>query len=174
MFLSSIQAMFSRTILVGASLLSCVLAQTSANLVGTPTPTAASVYIETTVPTGTPIAGNYTGLLRPQVHYSPPINFMNDPNGMFVDDNGTWHLYYQCKLDTIARILLVLMYTDDATGTVAGNQHWGHATSQDLYHWINQPIALFPPNNFTYVFSGSAVVDVNNTSGFFPNQKNGV
>jgi hypothetical protein len=67
-----------------------------------------------------------------------------------------------------------LTLLDDATGLVAGNQHWGHATSQDLYHWTNQPIALFPPNNFTYVFSGSAVVDVNNTSGFFPNQTNGV
>jgi len=83
---------------------------------------------------------------------------MNDPNGMFVDDNGTWHLYYQYN----------------PTRDVAGNQHWGHATSQDLYHWVNQPIALFPPNNYTYVFSGSAVVDVNNTSGFFPNQTNGV
>ena len=63
---------------------------------------------------------------------------------------------------------------DNPTGIVAGNQHWGHATSQDLYHWVNQPIALFPPNNLTFVFSGSAVIDVNNTSGFFPNQDNGV
>src|ERR1700761_1746490 len=63
---------------------------------------------------------------------------------------------------------------DNPTGTVAGDQHWGHATSQDLYHWLNQPIALFPPDNETFVFSGSAIVDVNNTSGFFPNQNNGV
>ena len=48
------------------------------------------------VPTGTPVPGNYNGPLRPQVHYSPPQYFMNDPNGMFVDANGTWHLYYQC------------------------------------------------------------------------------
>ena len=48
------------------------------------------------VPHGTPIAGNYTGQYRPQIHYSPPVNFMNDPNGLFRDDNGTWHLYYQC------------------------------------------------------------------------------
>jgi beta-fructofuranosidase len=136
--------MIYSTVLFGASLLACAFAQTS-------------TYVEPTVPTGTPIAGNYTGALRPQIHYSPPTNFMNDPNGMFYLD-GTWHLYYQY----------------DATGLVAGNQHWGHATSQDLYHWTNQPIALFPPNNFTYVFSGSAVVDVNNTSGFFPNQTNGV
>jgi beta-fructofuranosidase len=57
---------------------------------------------------------------------------------------------------------------------VAGNQHWGHATSKDLYHWTNQPIAIFPPDNESQVFSGSAVVDVNNTSGFFPDQDNGV
>lgn len=63
---------------------------------------------------------------------------------------------------------------DNPTATVAGNQHWGHATSRDLYHWENQPIALFPPNDYTYVYSGSAVVDVNNTSGFFPNSTTGV
>lgn len=45
----------------------------------------------------TPFPGNYTGQYRPQVHYSPPQNFMNDPNGCFRDDGGTWHLYYQCK-----------------------------------------------------------------------------
>lgn len=83
---------------------------------------------------------------------------MNDPNGMFLDANGTWHLYYQYN----------------PTSAVAGNQHWGHATSTDLYHWENQQIALFPPEETTYVFSGSAVVDVNNTSGFFPDQDNGV
>ncbi|KAE9986614.1 hypothetical protein EG328_005223 [Venturia inaequalis] len=134
-------------LLSGASLLISVL-----NVVATPT------YVESMVPTGTPIPGNYSGSLRPQIHFSPPQNFMNDPNGMFVDSDGVWHLYYQY----------------DATALVAGNQHWGHATSKDLYHWVNQPIALFPPNNYTYIFSGSAVVDVNNTSGFFPNQTNGV
>ena len=117
-----------------------------------------STYVNPAVPTGTPIPGNYSGDLRPQVHFSPPQHFMNDPNGMFVDANGTWHLYYQYN----------------PTGDVAGNQHWGHATSQDLYHWENQQIALFPPEELVYVFSGSAVVDVNNTSGFFPDQDNGV
>ena len=57
---------------------------------------------------------------------------------------------------------------------VAGNQHWGHATSPDLYHWTNQPIALFPPDNTSGIFSGSAVIDTNNTSGFFSNQQDGV
>lgn len=120
--------------------------------------TAVTTYINPSVPTGTPVPGIYTGALRPQVHYSPPKGFMNDPNGMFVDADGVWHLYYQYN----------------PTGTTAGNQHWGHATSTDLYHWINQPIALFPPEERVYVFSGSAVVDAGNTSGFFPNQTNGV
>ncbi|EMT67142.1 Invertase 2 [Fusarium odoratissimum] len=110
------------------------------------------------VPTGTPITGDYNGTYRPQIHFSPPQHFMNDPNGMFRDADGLWHLYYQYN----------------PTDVVAGNQHWGHATSKDLYHWVNQPIALFPPEKDTYVFSGSAVVDVNNTSGFFPDQDNGV
>ncbi|RBQ79535.1 hypothetical protein FVER53590_11933 [Fusarium verticillioides] len=110
------------------------------------------------VPTGKPITGDYNGAYRPQIHFSPPQHFMNDPNGMFRDADGLWHLYYQYN----------------PTDVVAGNQHWGHATSKDLYHWVNQPIALFPPEKDTYVFSGSAVVDVNNTSGFFPDQDNGV
>lgn len=57
---------------------------------------------------------------------------------------------------------------------MAGNQHWGHATSKDLYHWENQPIAIYPGAEGEGIFSGSAVVDVNNTSGFFPNQTDGV
>ena len=53
-----------------------------------------STYVNPAVPTGTPVPGNYTGPLRPQVHYSPPAGFMNDPNGMFYL-NGVFHLYYQ-------------------------------------------------------------------------------
>jgi beta-fructofuranosidase len=158
--------MICRVLFLGASLLTSTWAQSSGA-------TATSTYVEPTVPTGTPIPGDYTGALRPQIHYSPPINFMNDPNGMFYLD-GLWHLYYQCKLHVLSNLIQTLTLSDDATGTVAGNQHWGAASSPDLYHWTNEPIALFPPNNFTFVFSGSAVVDVNNTSGFFPNQTNGV
>ena len=64
--------------------------------------------------------------------------------------------------------------TDNPTDIVAGNQHWGHATSRDLYHWETQPIAIYPGAEGEGIFSGSSVIDVNNTSGFFPNQKNGV
>ncbi|WWD22557.1 hypothetical protein CI109_107050 [Kwoniella shandongensis] len=132
--------------ILGLALMRGVPAQSSS------TSTAAAV------PTGTPISGDYTGAYRPRVHYTPPKGFMNDPNGLFLDPNGTWHLYYQYN----------------PTDVVAGNQHWGHATSPDLYRWTNQPIALFPPNATSGVFSGSAVLDPNNTSGFFPNQTDGV
>jgi hypothetical protein len=70
-----------------------VVAAFAANALGA-TPT--SKYVEPNVPTGTPVPGNYTGKYRPQVHFSPPQDFMNDPNGMFIDSNGTYHLYYQC------------------------------------------------------------------------------
>ncbi|KAF1977937.1 hypothetical protein BU23DRAFT_276512 [Bimuria novae-zelandiae CBS 107.79] len=134
----------------------------SPSTVSSNTSTAASgtssAYSQSDVPTGTPLPGNYAGPLRPQVHFSPPVGFMNDPNGMFVDQDGLYHLYYQYN----------------PTDTVAGNQHWGHATSHDLYNWTNQPIAIFPGGPGEGIFSGSAVIDVNNTSGFFPNQTNGV
>jgi sucrose-6-phosphate hydrolase SacC (GH32 family) len=52
---------------------------------------------------------------------------------------------------------------DDATGLISGNQHWGHATLKDYYHWENQMIAIFPDNPDQAIFSGSAVVDVNHT-----------
>ena len=58
--------------------------------------------------------------------------------------------------------------------SIAGNQSWGHSISPDLYHWKNEPIALFPINSSSYIFTGSIVVDPNNTSGFFPDQNNGV
>lgn len=127
------------------------------NTTSTPS-TSLSTYINPNVPTGVPVIGDYDGRYRPQIHFSPPKDFMNDPNGMFRDAEGVWHLYYQYN----------------PTGVAAGNQHWGHATSKDLYHWVNQPIALFPPKKNQYIFSGSAVTDPNNTSGFFPHQKNGV
>ncbi|KIW11609.1 hypothetical protein PV08_10911 [Exophiala spinifera] len=99
------------------------------------------------------------GSLRPQLHFSAPRGFINDPNGLFFDETeGTWHLYYQYN----------------PTDTVAGNQHWGHATSHDLYVWDHQPIALSPASDAEGIFSGSVVLDPDNTSGFFPDQKNGV
>ncbi|WP_020597308.1 glycoside hydrolase family 32 protein [Spirosoma panaciterrae] len=85
---------------------------------------------------------------RPQFHFSPKAHWINDPNGM-VFYKGTYHLFYQ-------------YYPD---GTVWGPMHWGHATSKDMVHWQEQPIALYP-DSLGYIFSGSAVADVHNTSGF--------
>ncbi|MCH1518708.1 MAG: glycoside hydrolase family 32 protein [Flavobacteriaceae bacterium] len=85
---------------------------------------------------------------RPSFHFTPKNNWMNDPNGMFFF-NDTYHLYFQ-------------HYPE---GNVWGPMHWGHATSKNLVDWEEQPIALYP-DEMGYIFSGSAIVDSNNTSGF--------
>jgi fructan beta-fructosidase len=89
----------------------------------------------------------YKEPFRPQFHFSPEKKWMNDPNGM-VFYKGIYHLFYQ-------------YYPDDI---VWGPMHWGHATSTDLIHWAHKKIALFP-DKLGMIFSGSAVVDLNNTSG---------
>ncbi|WP_324678345.1 glycoside hydrolase family 32 protein [Hymenobacter sp. GOD-10R] len=88
---------------------------------------------------------------RPAYHFSPAAHWMNDPNGM-VFYQGTYHLFFQ--------------YYPGAM--VWGPMHWGHATSTDLVKWQEQPIALYP-DSLGYIFSGSAVVDSKNTSGFGKN-----
>ena len=65
----------------------------------TPSATPSPIFVNSKAPTGTPVAGDYNGRYRPQVHFSPPKHFMNDPNGMFKDANDTWHLYYQVSCD---------------------------------------------------------------------------
>ncbi|GAB5398956.1 MAG: glycoside hydrolase family 32 protein [Aureisphaera sp.] len=91
---------------------------------------------------------SYKEKFRPQFHFSPPQKWMNDPNGLVYHD-GTYHLFYQ-------------YYPEDI---VWGPMHWGHAVSPDMIKWENKPIALFPDEH-GLIFSGSAVVDTNNTSGF--------
>jgi len=87
-------------------------------------------------------------MYRPNIHFTPAKNWMNDPNGMFYLD-GKFHLYFQ----------------HNPNDNVWGPMHWGHAISKDGLQWEQQPIALYPDENGT-IFSGSAVVDHQNTSGF--------
>ncbi len=85
---------------------------------------------------------------RPTYHHTPVRGWMNDPNGMFYQD-GIWHLYYQYN----------------PYGSLWGNMHWGHSTSTDLIHWQHQPVAL-APDVWGTMFSGSCIVDHQNTTGF--------
>lgn len=101
----------------------------------------------------TSVENAYSEKYRPQFHFSPDSAWMNDPNGMVYYD-GEYHLFYQYYPDS----------------TVWGPMHWGHAISTDLVHWEHLPIALYPDQK-GYIFSGSAVVDWNNTSGFGTTEK---
>ncbi|GGI28717.1 glycoside hydrolase family 32 protein [Pedobacter mendelii] len=88
---------------------------------------------------------------RPKFHFSPKAHWMNDPNGM-IYHNGVYHLFYQ--------------YYPNSTKW--GPMHWGHATSKDLFQWQEKSIALYP-DSLGMIFSGSAVLDENNTAGFGKN-----
>lgn len=98
-------------------------------------------------------AATYQELHRPQFHFTPEKNWMNDPNGMVYHD-GEYHLFYQYN----------------PFGDKWGHMSWGHAVSPDMVHWEHLPVALAEENGIM-IFSGSAVVDWNNTSGFGNNGK---
>jgi len=90
----------------------------------------------------------YREAYRPQYHFSPAQNWMNDPNGLVYHD-GEYHLFYQYN----------------PFGNTWGHMSWGHAVSTDLVHWKHLPVALKEEDG-VMIFSGSAILDKYNTSGF--------
>jgi fructan beta-fructosidase len=95
----------------------------------------------------------YNETLRPQFHFTPQLNWQNDPNGL-VFYKGEYHLFYQ----------------HNPFANEWGFMHWGHAVSTDLVHWEHLPIALYPDNDskdkeICTAFSGCGLVDENNLTG---------
>ena len=103
----------------------------------------------------------YSGEYRPGFHFTPQQNWMNDPNGL-VYYQGVYHLFFQYN----------------PYGNHWGHMSWGHAVSADLFHWKEQPVALREEKDIndpdtTMIFSGSMVIDNNNTSHLFADSSGG-
>lgn len=104
----------------------------------------------------------YKERYRPQFHFTPPLHWINDPNGLLYQNDrpddpvgrGTYHLFYQ----------------HNPMGIRWGHMSWGHAISKDLIHWETLPVAIAEEKD-TMIFSGTCVADVNNSSGFGKNGK---
>lgn len=152
-----------KTLLATAILFGWLLGQAAAQQSGAPTDAGAAAPTQTQPVGGVEWRLNaaewrldeylrsaqyYREPYRQQFHFSPPLNWMNDPNGL-VYHNGAYHLFYQ----------------HNPLGNTWGHMSWGHAVSRDLVEWEHWPIALHEEYG-VMIFSGSAVFDAENTSGF--------
>lgn len=101
-------------------------------------------------------AALYTESLRPAFHFTPYAGQMNDPNGLvYLPSTGEYHLFFQCNRTF-----------DTGVPGLSGTTSWGHAVSTDLLHWTELPLAI-TPDKWGMAWSGSAVIDRDNTSGLF-------
>ena len=98
----------------------------------------------------------YTAPLRPSYHYTAKNSWINDPNGLVYFD-GVWHMCYQTN----------------PGHNENGNMHWGHAVSEDLIHWTEKDIVLYPDES-GYMWSGTSYADLANRSGLFPETGKGI
>ena len=98
-----------------------------------------------------PSSSSYNEKYRPQIHYTPAKNWINDPNGLVYAD-GVYHMFYQYN----------------PYGNRWGNMHWAHSSSKDLVNWTNHSVVI-EPDSLGTIFSGSAVVDKYNDAGFGEN-----
>lgn len=110
---------------------------------------------------------DYSEPYRNQLAYSALKGWNNDPNGLLYAD-GVYHMYYQYNYDA----------GTGETANVWGNMSWGHATSTDLVHWMEQPVAIPAYQTvdgvyYEMMFSGSAVYDEYNSSGLFDTGEDG-
>ncbi|MBP5207372.1 MAG: GH32 C-terminal domain-containing protein [Clostridia bacterium] len=98
----------------------------------------------------------YKEKTRPQYHFTPYSYQMNDPNGLVYNSaTGEYHLFFQCNRPF-----------DTGVEGLTGTTSWGHAVSKDLLHWVELPLAVLP-DGLGMAWSGSAVIDADNTSGLF-------
>ena len=106
------------------------------------------------VSTGEPkITTPVNSINRPIIHLTPPYGWMNDPNGLWYDEtDAKWHVYYQYNPNDTHWALPL---------------YWGHATSSDALNWEHTGVAVAPYDKQSGAYSGSCVVDSENTSGFF-------
>ncbi len=106
------------------------------------------LFLTSSMAQNTQSARPYDEPFRPQFHFTPAKNWMNDPNGP-IFYKGEYHLFYQYN----------------PSGNDWGHMSWAHAVSNDLLHWQHLPVAI-PEENGVMIFSGSTVVDWHNSSGF--------
>ncbi|WP_017612606.1 glycoside hydrolase family 32 protein [Nocardiopsis salina] len=116
---------------------------------GTGAAVGAGLFAAGFAPAGRPAAADPTPRWRPLVHFTPERNWMNDPNGL-VHLDGEFHQFFQYN----------------PGGKDHADMHWGHSVSTDLVHWEERPVAL-EPDELGEVYSGGAVVDHDDDSGFF-------